>query len=186
MRGRAFWKRLTVTVITAAMLVAVAPVTGADEAGGPDMTSERTEMLQRWDELQQRRAELRRELYQVERELRQLSRELWPHQGPWMPEGERRGRTYESDWFASEEWEQLREDWRRQGERLKQKVSEKLSSLGEDVLPWVPDAVVEGLAERTGRTPDEVRELIRAGAWDVLFGRPGDQKEEVQGGEREG
>lgn len=171
MNGRSFWKRLTATVIVGAMLVAVAPVTGADEAGGPDMSSERTEMLQRWDELQQRRAELRRELYHVERELRQLSRQLWPHQGPWGPERERGERPYDSDWFSSEEWEQLREDWRRQGEKLKQRVSEKLSSLGEDVLPWVPEAIVEGLAERTGHTPEEVRELIRAGSWDVLFGR---------------
>lgn len=159
------------------------------ESAPPWTDPDRAEKLARWDELKRRQAELRgelgelrRELARVNRELRALRRELWPEGTPGRRSGDdgeagapgdRRG-----EWITEEEWERLRRDWQNRTERFMEQLHERLRTMGEDLLPWVPDAVVEGLAERTGYTPEQVRELIRTGQWDQLFrrmnGRTGD------------
>lgn len=164
---------------------------GAEKTGGAGKgegapnrpAGERVEKLQRWDALKQRRADLRRELAQVERELRALKEELWPERTrDWsVPRGGddggsgeaqgRRGEWVPGDWIPQEEWESLRAELRERTERFLERLNERLAAMGEDLLPWVPDAVVEALAQRTGYTPDEVRDLIRTGAWDQLLRR---------------
>lgn len=107
---------------------------------------ERAALLARWDALIQERRRLRAELRQVERELVQVARQLWPY-----------------------EWERTRERLR---ERLDQ-YEEWVGEYGPDIAAWLPPAVVEHIAQRTGRTPEEVRELIEAGRWRELLA-PGD------------
>jgi len=156
--------------------------TGEVQPAPPWADPERAEKLARLDELERRRArlrremaELRRELAQVNRELRALRRELWPE----GPNGQERDADGEAgapggarrEWITEEEWERLRRDWQERTERFMEQLHERLRTMGEDLLPWVPDAVVETLAQRTGYTPDEVREMIRTGQWDQLFRR---------------
>lgn len=174
--------------------------TGGIEPASPWMDPDRAEKLARWDELKRRQAELRselteqrRELARVNRELRALQRELWPEASdgrrsdadgePGTPERRR------AEWMTEEEWERLRRDWQERTERFMEQLNERLRTMGEDLLPWVPDAVVESLAERTGYTPEEVRELIRTGQWDQLYrrlngrGKHGDAAEAAPDGE---
>lgn len=105
---------------------------------------DREALLARWDELMQERQRLRAELRRVERELIAIARELWPH-----------------------EWERARS---RILERLRE-YEERIGEYGDEISSWLPPALVERIAERTGKTPEEVLELIETGQWRELFSR---------------
>jgi len=104
--------------------------------------TERMELLARWDALIQERQRLRAELRQVERELLQVARELWPH-----------------------EWARTR------GRMLDglERFEERMGEYGDEVSAWIPPAVIDHIAKRTGKTADEVRELIKSGQWRELW-----------------
>lgn len=116
----------------------------AEPAQEPAATEdeERAELLARWDQLVQERRRLRTELRQVERELFEAAQELWPH-----------------------EWERTRGRIR---DRLEE-YEERIGEYGEEIAAWIPPALVEYIAQRTGRTPEEVRELIENGQWRELL-----------------
>src|SRR5690606_30962797 len=63
----------------------------------------------------------------------------------------------------------VREDLRRRTEEVWEDIAQRLSQRGEEILPWIPDALVERWAQKTDRTPEEVREMIRSGQWAELF-----------------
>src|SRR5690606_33109920 len=98
-------------------------------------------LLARWDELMLERRRLAAEMRQVEREMLAIARELWPL-----------------------EWERTRG---RILERLEE-YEERMGEYGEEIAEWVPPALVDYIAQRTGRTPEEVRRLIESGQWREL------------------
>jgi|GEM_PF-3694466 len=111
---------------------------------------DRQALLARWDELVQERQRLRAELRRVERELINVARELWPH-----------------------EWERARD-------RIMRRVAEyeeRIGEYGEEISSWLPPALVERIAQRTGKTPEEVLELIESGQWrELLRGWPAQEQ----------
>jgi len=117
----------------------------ADEkpaADGAVPDEKRMELLARWDALIQERQRLRAELRKVDRELMQVARELWPHE--WA---RTRGRVLE---------------------RLAE-YEERMGKYGEEISAWIPPAVIDHIAQRTGKTAEEVRELIESGQWRELL-----------------
>ncbi len=104
--------------------------------------ADRAALLARWDELMLERRRLAAEMRQVEREMLAIARELWPL-----------------------EWERTRG---RILERLEE-YEERMGEYGEEIAEWVPPALVDYIAQRTGRTPEEVRRLIESGQWRELW-----------------
>ncbi|MBO8141828.1 MAG: hypothetical protein H0Z37_06600 [Firmicutes bacterium] len=103
---------------------------------------ERARLLARWDELMQERRQLLAELRALNREMLEIANQLWP-----------------------KEWESTRD---RILDRLDE-YEERIGELGDEIAPWVPPALLEHIAELTGRTPEEIHRLIEEGNWRELF-----------------
>lgn len=68
--------------------------------------------------------------------------------------------------IAEELWHQELDGAR---ERLRDQLNEFGDVYGDDIVEWLPPRLIEHIAALTDRTPDEVREMLRNGAWGDLL-----------------
>ena len=67
---------------------------------------------------------------------------------------------------ASELWEYEMNDAR---DRLRERLNEFGGHYGDELLEWLPPRLIEHIADFTGRTPEEVRDMVRGGDWGELL-----------------
>jgi len=104
-----------------------------------DENRAREALLEEWKRLNAERERLLDELEAVHGQMRTVAEQLW---------------RYELDGAR---------------ERLRDQLNEVGGVYGDDIVDWLPPRLIEHMAELTGRTPDEVREMLRAGAWGELL-----------------
>src|SRR5690606_22125245 len=113
---------------------------GEDEQAGADgQPADREELLARWEELTLEQRRLLEELRAVHAEMRAVAEVLW-----------------------SQEMDAARE-------RVREQVNRYGAEYGEEILEWLPPRLLERISEATGWTPDQLRDMIREGAWGDIF-----------------
>lgn len=113
---------------------------GTDDAGeAVDGAKSREELLEEWNALNQERQRLLEELRIVHRDMQAVAGELWDY-----------------------ELEEARQ-------RIREQLNEYGGDYGEEIVEWLPPRLIDQMAEFTGRTPDELRDMVREGAWGDLF-----------------
>lgn len=68
--------------------------------------------------------------------------------------------------IASELWEYEMDDAR---ERMRERLNEFGGNYGDELLEWLPPRLIDHIADFTGRTPEEVRDMVRGGDWGELL-----------------
>lgn len=131
----------------ASMQATDAPVSVDDDVDGDAMAENgpnadakaREDLLAAWNALNQERQQLMKQLQAVHGEMQAVASELWSH-----------------------EVEEARE-------RIREQLNEYGGDYGEDIVEWLPPKLIDRISDYTGWTPDELREMLRDGAWGELF-----------------
>lgn len=114
-------------------------VVARDTSDAVDGAKSREELLEEWDALNQERQRLLEELQTVHRDMQAVAGELWDY-----------------------ELEEARQ-------RIREQLNEYGGDYGEDIIEWLPPRLIDHIAGFTGRTPDELRDMVREGEWGDLF-----------------
>lgn len=99
----------------------------------------RDELWAEWERLNDEREQLLERLQEVHEQMRAVAEQLWQYE---------------------------MEDARA---RLRERLNQLGAVYGDDIVEWLPPRMVEQIAELTGRTPDEVRKMLREGDWGELL-----------------
>lgn len=122
-----------------AVSASTAPVHDGEPPADQEVATERDDLLARWDVLTNKRERLLEELQAVHGEMGDIARQLWAYE-------------------MQEARERIREQLNRYG-----------ADYGEEIAEWLPPRLLEHISEVTGWTPDELRGMVRDGAWGDLL-----------------
>lgn len=132
-------QRLTTIVVVLAMALTIVGGALTHPVSAAEPEPTRAELQARWDALNEERMRLNEQLRAVGAEMQSVAGEIWER-----------------------EMDEARD-------RFNEWLNEYGRHYGEELSVWIPPALIDGVAEQTGREPDEVRNMIRDGAWGDLF-----------------